>query len=137
MVGLDDAQSWRGRHRLASLARDRYAPAMASARKTVDYIVDQTSGAGDVAAKPMFGEYGLYCDGKMVAIVADDQLYVKPTAAGRAACPNTPERPPYPGAKPYLWIDAERWEDAEWLASLVRATAAELPAPKPKPTKRP
>jgi TfoX/Sxy family transcriptional regulator of competence genes len=32
----------------------------------------------------MFGEYGLYSSGKMVALVCDDALYVKPTAAGRA-----------------------------------------------------
>ena len=110
---------------------------MATNRKTVDYILDQIANAGAVSAKPMFGEYGVYCDGKMVAIIGDDQLFIKPTAVGRALAPDAELAPPYPGAKPYLLIDAERWEDGDWLAQLVRATAAELPAPKPKPAKKP
>ena len=62
---------------------------------------------------------------------------VKPTPAGRILAADAEETPPYPGAKPYLLIDAERWEEQDWLSDLVRATAAELPAPKPKPAKAP
>jgi hypothetical protein len=47
--------------------------------------------------------------------------------------PGAEDVSPYPGAKPYLLIDAERWEDHDWMSDLVHATAAELPAPKPKP----
>jgi hypothetical protein len=32
----------------------------------------------------MFGEYAIYCDGKVVALVCDDQFFLEPTAAGRA-----------------------------------------------------
>jgi TfoX/Sxy family transcriptional regulator of competence genes len=108
---------------------------MATDRRTVDYIVDQIAGAGAVAARPMFGEYGVYCDGKMIAIIGDDQLFIKPTAGGRALARDAAEVPPYPGAKPYLLIDADAWDDRDWLTELVRITAAQLPAPKPKPTK--
>ena len=105
-------------------------------RKTVEYLIDQMSKAGSVSAKPMFGEYGVYCDGKMVAIIGDGQLFIKPTPAGRTLAVGAREVPPYPGAKPYLLIDAECWDDQEWLSDLVRATAAELPTPKPKPPKK-
>lgn len=108
---------------------------MATERKTVDYLVDQMSKGGAVSAKPMFGEYGVYCDGKMVAIIGDGQLFIKPTSAGRVLATDAEEVPPYPGAKPYLLIDAECWEDQDWLSDLVRATAAELPTPKPKQPK--
>lgn len=108
---------------------------MATDRKTVDYLVDQMSKAGPVSARPMFGEYGVYCDGKMVAIIADGQLFLKPTPAGRALVPDAEEAPPYPGAKPQLLIDADRWEDQDALSELIRATAAALPTPKPKPAK--
>jgi DNA transformation protein len=37
---------------------------MSSQQSTVDFILDQISAAGDVSAKKMFGEYGLYCNGK-------------------------------------------------------------------------
>jgi DNA transformation protein len=109
---------------------------MATDRKTVDYIVDQMTDAGAISAKPMFGEYGVYCDGKMVAIIGDDQLFIKATAAGRALAPDAELVPPYPGAKPSLLIEADRWDDRDWLTNLVRATAAELPAPKPRAAKK-
>jgi TfoX/Sxy family transcriptional regulator of competence genes len=116
----------------APICKDR---PMASDRKTVAFIVDQLTGAGDVSAKPMFGEYGVYCDGRMVAMVCDDQLFVKPTPGGRAFAGAIDEASPYPGAKPCLLVDADRWDDADWLADLVRISTAELPMPKPKKPK--
>lgn len=109
---------------------------MATSRKTVDYIIEQISRAGVVSARPMFGEYGLHRDGKMIGIIADEQLYIKPTEGGRALVTEATEAPPYPGAKPYLLIDADRWDDGEWLVEVVRVTAAGLPAPKAKGAKR-
>jgi TfoX/Sxy family transcriptional regulator of competence genes len=105
---------------------------MASKQSTVDFLVDQIGGAGSVSAKKMFGEYGVYCDGKMVALVCDDQLFVKPTAAGRAFIGSPQEAPPYPGAKPCFLIGGEQWDEAGWLSELVRITTRELPAPKKK-----
>lgn len=110
---------------------------MATDPKTVDYITNQIAGAGAVAAKPMFGEYGLYCDGKMIGIIGNDQLFIKPTSGGRTFAPECEEVPPYPGTKPCLLVDADRWDDRDWLTELARITAAELPTPKPKPAKRP
>ncbi|WP_316356636.1 TfoX/Sxy family protein [Devosia sp.] len=109
---------------------------MSSQQKTVDYIVEQSAGAGTMTAKKMFGEYGLYCDGKIVALICDDQLFVKPTQAGRAYLGEVTEGEPYPGAKPYFLIEGDRWDDADWLAGLVKATADDLPAPKPKTAKK-
>ena len=105
---------------------------MPSEPKTVDFIVDQASGAPDVRAKPMFGEYGIYCDNRMVAMLCDNQLFVKPTLAGRALAPDAGEAQPYPGAKPCLLIDPEQWDDREWLSELFRVSAAALPLPKPR-----
>ncbi len=104
---------------------------MASQQSIADYIVEQLAGTG-AAARKMFGEYGLFCDGKMVALICDDQLYVKPTVAGRTLLGDCPEGPPYPRAKPHFLISAERWEESEWLKKLIRLTAAELPPPKKK-----
>lgn len=110
---------------------------MATDRKTVDYIVDQMGGAGAVAAKPMFGAFGLYCDAKMIAIIGDEQLFIKPTKAGRHLADGAEEVSPYPGSKPCLLIEPDRWDDREWMSELARVTAAELPAPKAKPARRP
>jgi TfoX/Sxy family transcriptional regulator of competence genes len=83
----------------------------------------------------MFGEYGIYCRGKIVALFCDDQLFVKPTAAGKVFIGKVKEGPPYPGAKPWFLIAGDRCEDGEWLSELVRLTERELPAPKPKSPK--
>jgi DNA transformation protein len=83
----------------------------------------------------MFGEYGLYCDGKVFAFVANDQLYLKPTEAGRTFLGEATEAEAYPGSKLYFLIEGDRWDDADWLAGLVKATADDLPAPKPKKPK--
>ena len=105
---------------------------MATSQGTIDYILEQIGDAGTVTAKKMFGEYGLYCDGKIVALVCDGQLYLKPTKGGRAFIGKCEERPPYKGAKPYLYISGDKWDDNEWLSTLVQLSAAELPLPKMK-----
>jgi len=108
---------------------------MSSKQGTVDFIVDQMSSAGAVSSKKMFGEYAIYCESKVVALVCDDQLFMKPTAGGRKFVGNPEEAPAYPGAKPSFLIAGDRWDDSEWLSELVRITARELPMPKAKPTK--
>lgn len=105
---------------------------MGTRQATVDFILGQISAAGNVAAKKMFGEYAIYCDDKIVALVCDDQLFLKPTSSARALLGDVIEAPPYEGAKPSLLISPDRWEDHEWMTQLIRVSTAELPAPKPK-----
>jgi DNA transformation protein and related proteins len=110
---------------------------MASSQHTVDLIVAQSSGAGLVSARKMFGEYGLYLDEKIVGLICDDRLFVKTTPAGRAFCGEVEEAPPYPGAKPSMLIDQARIGDARWIGELIAITAAALPAPKKKRPRAP
>ena len=108
---------------------------MASDLKFVEFVVDQLDEDCAVTYKRMFGEFGLYSDGKFFGVICDDQLCVKPTEGGRAFIGEVVESPPYPGAKPSLLI-GDKIEDAEWLSELVRITARELPMPKPRKRKR-
>ncbi len=94
----------------------------------LDHIADADAGA--VSMKKMFGEYGIYCDGKMVAFVADDQLFIKPTVEGKQFIGDYSEGLPYPSAKPHLLIAGEKWDDHEWLMQLIKITATSLPSPK-------
>ena len=102
---------------------------MATRQSIVDFIVEQVTGAGAVAGRKMFGEYALFCDGKMVGLICDDQLFIKPTDAGRAHIGAVIERAPYKGAKPCFWIAGDQWDDRDWLTALVRLSAAALPLP--------
>ncbi len=106
---------------------------MASDQSMMDFILDQLQSLGPVYAKKMFGEYGVYVDGKIFALVCDNMFYLKPTAAGRAfLADQVQEAPPYPKAKPYFLI--ENLDDGEWLCQLVGVSLPELPLPKPKKT---
>jgi TfoX/Sxy family transcriptional regulator of competence genes len=105
---------------------------MASTLSFVEYVRDQVGGAGKVSFRKMFGEYAIYCDGKVVALVCDNQFFVKPTASGRAHLAHVVEAPPYPGSKPYLLVSGEL-DDPVLAAQLIRLTARELPEPKAKP----
>lgn len=105
---------------------------MASDRQFVEFLLDQIKGAGDITYKAMFGEYGLYADGKIFALVCDNKLFIKPTLSGRSFIQDVVEAPPYPGAKPSFLIE-EKLEDGEWLSQLVKISLPELPEPKPKP----
>ncbi len=42
-----------------------------------DYVVEQMAGVGWVRARRMFGGHGIYIDGLMFALIADEQLYFK------------------------------------------------------------
>lgn len=103
---------------------------MASRLEYVQYVAEQLSAAGEITYKKMFGEYGLYCDGKIFANICDDQLFIKITEAGRSRFQDLPEAPPYPGAKNYFLI--ENVDDRHFLAALTLITCQALPEPKKK-----
>jgi TfoX/Sxy family transcriptional regulator of competence genes len=105
---------------------------MGSKQSTADYIVDQLSSVGGIAARKMFGEYAIYVGDKVVALICDDQLFVKPTVGGKAFLGEFQEAPPYPGVKPFIVIPGDKWDDNEWLSELMIKTASQLPAPKRK-----
>lgn len=107
---------------------------MASKESFVIHIVEQIKTKKPVTYKKMFGEYGLYVEDKIVALVCDNKLFVKKTEAGTQFGKNLPEKPPYPNAKPSLYIE-DKLDDAEWLTQLFEITAKELPIPTPKKKK--
>ena len=109
---------------------------MASQQSTADYIIDQTRGVGPISARKMFGEFGIFFEGRMIALICDDRLFVRPTVAGRAYIGDVQEESPYPRAKLHFVVPEERWDDADWMAGLMRVTAPEVPLPKVKKPKR-
>ncbi len=109
---------------------------MATDAQFATFICDQLAAAGDVRVRRMFGEYALYCDGKVVALLCDNRLFLKPTAAAGAWLPSPVEGFPFPGARPWVVLD-DCVDDIELLTRLVRATADALPPPRPPRPKRP
>ena len=103
---------------------------MATTKEFMEYVAEQMGDAGTITYRKMFGEYGVYCDGKLVALVCDNRLFVKNTEAGHQRFPQLPPCPPYPGAKNSLLV--EELDDRKLLGELVAVTYAALPEPKPK-----
>lgn len=97
---------------------------MSSNIDMVQYIADQCSGAGMITVRKMFGDYGIYCDGKIFGLICDNRFYVKPTDAGRALLKTADLQPPYEGAKDYFYIADV--DDRDYLSELVKATCTAL-----------
>lgn len=109
---------------------------MATDPSFMEYLADQMNGSEHpITYRKMFGEYGMHVEGKFFAIVAHNQLFIKPTEAGRAYIQNPTEVPPYTGAKDYFLIE-EKLDDRDWLAGLIHVSWEELPPPKKKKSKK-
>jgi TfoX/Sxy family transcriptional regulator of competence genes len=108
---------------------------MASDKSYVDFIMDQLSAVSGVSSRKMFGEYAIFVGAKVVALICDNSLYVKPTKAGRKFIGEPVEASPYAGAKPSFLI-RDGIEDRGWLHELITLTHDELPEPKPKTKRR-
>jgi TfoX/Sxy family transcriptional regulator of competence genes len=106
---------------------------MASDKEFIEFVCEQLRGAGDISSRRMFGEAAVYLDNKVIGLVCDNQLFIKPTEAGRAKIGEPTEAPPYPGAS--NWFVMADLDDPDFLAELACATAAALPAPIPKAKK--
>jgi TfoX/Sxy family transcriptional regulator of competence genes len=57
---------------------------MSSELEFVQHVYDFVRGVGEVSYKKMFGEYAVYVGPKVVALVCDNSLFLKPTEAGRS-----------------------------------------------------
>jgi TfoX/Sxy family transcriptional regulator of competence genes len=103
---------------------------MATREATVAHIFDQAGLGARLTSRKMFGEYALYLDGKVVALVCDDELFLKPTAPGKVWLGEVSAAPPYPGAKDHYRL-VDELDDPERLRDALLVTAQALPAPKP------
>ena len=56
---------------------------MAASAEYLDFIKEQLAGFGPVSVRRMFGGAGIYRDGLMFALIADETLYLKADDASR------------------------------------------------------
>ena len=108
---------------------------MATEKATVAFILDQLAPL-PVRARAMFGEYALYYDEKVVALICDDTLFVKPTAVSGQFFTDEDLAPPYRGAKDHYAVPAALLEESERLREVIAGTAELLPVPKRTTTKK-
>ncbi|MEO8351906.1 MAG: TfoX/Sxy family protein [Chthoniobacteraceae bacterium] len=109
----------------------------------VTYVLEQLDALGDVTARAMFGGHGIYLEGRMFALIAEDTLYLKVDDESRAEFEQAGLKPfRYASSKgemtmsyyeaPFAAID-----DREQLCAWARnAVAAAEPAPKRRSRQR-
>jgi TfoX/Sxy family transcriptional regulator of competence genes len=108
---------------------------MASDPDYLAYVCEQAGLGAELTHRKMFGEYALYVHDRVVALVCDNELFVKPTEEGRGLLGEVEEGPPYPGARPHFRV-GELLEDPPLLRRLLLETARALPLPKPRRQKK-
>ena len=102
---------------------------MSTSPATIAHILDALD--LPLTNRKMFGEYALYLGEKVVALVCDDTLFIKPTQGARALVPDAELAPAYKGGKPMI-VGSEFLDDPDFCAQILRQVAADLPQPKPK-----
>jgi len=106
---------------------------MAVSDEFVDYVVEQLSSWGGVSVRRMFGGAGLYHEGTMFAVLADDVAYLKVDDSNRDDFLRAGSAPfePYPEkikttVRTYFEIPADvlenpdelaRWAQRSWLVA--------------------
>ncbi len=99
---------------------------MSSSKDFVEYVVEQIDHVWIVKYRKMFGEFAIYCDEKVVALVCDNKLFVKYTEWWKKYIWNIKLSPAYPWARLSFLID-DKIEDSEWVSELIKITTEELP----------
>lgn len=103
---------------------------MGTRADTIAHLLDALAPL-PLTARKMFGEYALYLEGKVVALVCDDQLFLKPTPGARGALPDCQQGTPYPGAKAHLLV-TDALDSPDPVIAALRAVSADLPEAKPR-----
>ncbi len=105
---------------------------MSTQKETVDAILEQLDQPNVFSARAMFGEYALYADGKVVALICDNTLYVKMLPVSAELEAFCEKGSPYPGAKEHYVIHEDQLHTIPSLGSVLLAIAASLPAKRAK-----
>jgi TfoX/Sxy family transcriptional regulator of competence genes len=105
---------------------------MATQKETIEFILEKLRNHKRFSARAMFGEYALYADGKVVALVCDDQLYVKILPASADLEKLCEKDSPYPGAKAHYLVEEHMLSELQDLPDILFAIAKSLPIKKKK-----
>ena len=104
---------------------------MASNIDFVEYVCDQIGDKHEITYKKMFGEYGIYCNQKIIGLICNNEFFVKQTNSGKEILKEKMFlKEPYNGAKPHFLI--ENLDDRDFLCEFIGKTYGELPFPKSK-----
>lgn len=105
---------------------------MGTRKETAAFVLEQLGHAGRFSVRPMFGEFALYADGKPVAFICDDRLFVKILPESVFLGTRCERAPAYPGSKDYYLVPEELIIGEHKLPEVLLRMSEALPPPKPK-----
>ena len=105
---------------------------MATRKETAAFILERLGHPDRFSVRSMFGEFALYADGKPVAFICDDQLFVKILAASAALDKRCDRAPAYPGSKDYYLVPEELIAGSRDLPGILLRIGESLPLPRAK-----
>lgn len=105
---------------------------MSTQKETTEFILERLGSPKHFFVRAMFGEYALYADGKVVALVCDDLLYVKILPASQALEGICEKGEPYPKAKPHYIVEEGQLSSLTDLPAILLGIARSLPTKKKK-----
>ena len=105
---------------------------MSTQKETIEFILEKLGDEKRFSARAMFGEYALYADGKVVALICDDQMYVKILPASQELEDICEKGEPYPGARPHYVVEEVQLTKLGLLPQVLIDIATSLPAKKKK-----
>ena len=105
---------------------------MSTQKETIEFILDKLGDTKRFRARAMFGEYALYADEKVVALVCDDLMYVKIMEASKELENVCEKGEPYPGAKPHYIVEEIQLSQIDTLPEILLDIAKSLPQKKKK-----
>lgn len=111
--------------RLGGSQTQRQEPERQVSAEFADLVCEMLAPLGPVTARRMFGGHGLYLDGRMFGLIADEVLYFKTDDGNRSAYESAGMGPFKPFADkpmimPYHEVPAEMLDRSEALCAWAR-----------------
>lgn len=105
---------------------------MSTHKEFAEYILKNLHPSEKFKTRAMFGEYALYANNKVVALICDDMLYIKITPESSELEAVCEKDTPYKGAKLHYAIEEDQISHIEGLSSILLDIAKNREAPTPK-----
>ncbi len=105
---------------------------MSTQKETVEFILQKLNTGKLFSTRAMFGEYVLYAKEKVVALICNDQLYVKILPASKELENICEKDEPYPGAKPHYLVEEDQLSKISNLSGILLDISDSLPEKKKK-----
>jgi TfoX/Sxy family transcriptional regulator of competence genes len=100
---------------------------MSTTKNFMEYVVDQLDSSPLVHTRAMFGEYALYYDETVVALICDNTVFLKINSGTEEILGDGYTKGlAYPTSKDFYVLDEDILEDKELFMKLMKSCAEEV-----------